>query len=248
MPYVSTEALVGAGLVVLLAFGYQHITSTSTATDNAAGTTGAAKKKNKNKKKKSAGAGAGASHADSPSIGVSEADSDVPQAKGKGNGKKNVAPVPVAVAAKAAPTPSPEPEAAPPTSFAAAAGGASSPTPPRKPKLLAEKLLPKPRKTVVDEWVMLTVALWDQLTLSKLEPEDRPPQIARVMKIIPAQGPSPPMHQRIEKFADDYAESSDPAWSDSDSATPSAQASVPRKSANDGWNVVAAKKSEPAHR
>lgn len=74
-----------------------------------------------------------------------------------------------------------------------------------------------------------------------LEPEDRPPQLARVMKIIPAEAPSPPMHHKIEKFADDYAESSsDAAWSDSDAPAP------PRKQANDGWNVVAAKKSESA--
>jgi hypothetical protein len=52
-----------------------------------------------------------------------------------------------------------------------------------------------------------------------LEPEDRPPHLARVMRVVqPA---------KVEKFADDYASSE---WSDE-----------PRQ--DDGWNVVAAKKS-----
>lgn len=145
MPYVSTEALIGAGLVVLLAFGYQHITSTA---PNATGAAAASKKKNKKNKKKS-------KTDDAPSATVSEIESDAPHVA-KGKGKKKATPVPVALAPVTDKAPEKPPsapvsqEAAPPASFASAAGG-STPKAPTKPKTLAEKLVPKPRKTRVDE-------------------------------------------------------------------------------------------------
>lgn len=71
-----------------------------------------------------------------------------------------------------------------------------------------------------------------------LAPEDRPPQIARVMKIVSAEEAAAAQN-KVEKFADDYAESSDADGDDSEPAAP-----VARKPQNDGWNVVAAKKSE----
>lgn len=48
MPYISTEALIGAGLLVVLAVGYQYIPK---ATSSASSSGSKNKKKNKNKKK-----------------------------------------------------------------------------------------------------------------------------------------------------------------------------------------------------
>ncbi|RSH84411.1 uncharacterized protein EHS24_005931 [Apiotrichum porosum] len=222
MPYISTEALVGAALIVVLAFGYQY-----TSTPNTDGSQSASKKNKKNKKKKSKGGAA-----DEPSsIPASEIESDAPQStkknKGKGKGKNVAAVAPVVQVVKApspspSPTPTPEPVAAP--SFAdAAAGGQSKPS---KPRTLAEKLVPKPRKTKVDDM---------------LEPEDRAPHLARVMKIAPTAPPPSAFasNDRVEKFEDDYEDSD----SDSGSATEDTPAPAPgAKRQDDGWNVVAAKK------
>lgn len=60
-----------------------------------------------------------------------------------------------------------------------------------------------------------------------LEPEDRAPHIARVMKIVH----DTPASQKVSSYADDYED-------DSEGSSPKPQ--------NDGWNVVAAKKSECA--
>ncbi|CAK9783486.1 hypothetical protein CC85DRAFT_287174 [Cutaneotrichosporon oleaginosum] len=204
MPYISTEALIGAALVVFLAFGYQHLTSTtSVANSNDA----AAKKKNKKHKKKKTGQDGSA---DTPAT-VSEAEESKPGPK-KGRKGKHSAPLkqevkqdvrlsPGSVSAPAPQTPEVPAET---PSFAAAAGGSPASVPRPKPKTLAEKLVPKPRKTKVDDM---------------LEPEDRPPQLARVMRVV--------QPEKVERFAEDYASSD---WSDE-----------PR-SQDDGWNVVAAKK------
>ncbi|BEI82414.1 hypothetical protein CcaverHIS002_0302820 [Cutaneotrichosporon cavernicola] len=202
MPYISTEALVGAALVVVLAFGYQHMTSTGSNGNNNDSSTAAKKKNKKNKNKKKAGT-------DTPigtPVAVSEAEEPKSEPKKGKKGKHSTtlehkvkpAPVPV-LAAVAVPATSEESEEFEPPSFAAAAK-ASAPT---KPKTLAEKLVPKVPKTKVDDM---------------LAPEDRPPQLARVMRVV--------QPEKVDKFADDYASSE---WSDE-----------PRQ--DDGWNVVAAKK------
>lgn len=146
MPYVSTEALVGAALLVVLAFGYQHITISGT------DTTSPAKKKKKNNKKK----GKWAVTEDAAPITVasgSEAETKSSKNKKKNKGKQQAA------AKESQPTPppattpqpsAPEPDSDEPKSFAEAAQE-DGPQEPRKPKMLAEKLLPKPRKTKVDE-------------------------------------------------------------------------------------------------
>lgn len=64
---------------------------------------------------------------------------------------------------------------------------------------------------------------------SMLAPEDRAPQLARVMKITPEHDPA----VKLPKFEDDYVEDT----TDSGVSTPAR---------GDGWNVVAAKKSGPS--
>lgn len=71
-----------------------------------------------------------------------------------------------------------------------------------------------------------------------LAPEDRAPQIARVMKVVsanaPPSAPSPVASpvEKVAKFEDDYADST------SDSVTDEQPPS------EDEWNVVSTKKSE----
>lgn len=60
-----------------------------------------------------------------------------------------------------------------------------------------------------------------------LAPEDRAPHLARVMKITPDRPPAAPSHSSEDQYEVDY--------SDSGASTPARQ--------DDGWNVVAAKKS-----
>lgn len=145
MPYISTEALVGAALLVALAFGYQHIT----ASGNDA--TSSAKKKKKNNKKKSKSAVPD----DVAPIAVasgSETETKNNKSKKKNKGKqqatvKDPKSTPPATTPR---SPAPEPVPDEPKSFAEAAQEDGSQEP-KKPKMLAEKLLPKPRKTKVDE-------------------------------------------------------------------------------------------------
>lgn len=142
MPYISSEALIGAALVVVLAVGYQYM---PTSGSDVAGT---AKKNNKKKnKKKSKAAGEVAS-----SVPPSEVESDATASKKKGKGKAKAV---KSTAAPASPAPAPatpdqqssDSESTSAPSFAAAASKSA----PTKPRLLAEKILPKPRKTKVDE-------------------------------------------------------------------------------------------------
>ncbi|TXT04251.1 hypothetical protein VHUM_04249 [Vanrija humicola] len=210
MPYISTEALVGTALVAVLAIGYHLMPKGAEAGSSG----GSGKKKNKKSKRKTTAAaavksGAAAGNSDeAPSAATTEVESDAPAKAKKGKGK---------AAAKASPAPAPKPAPAAvdtardqpkPASFAAAAGGSSTPSAPAKPKLLAEKILPKPRKTKVDDM---------------LEPEDRAPQLARVMKITSA--------DKVPAFEEDYTESTS---DDSADEAPAAQEAT--------WNVVASKK------
>ncbi|KAL1409536.1 hypothetical protein Q8F55_003520 [Vanrija albida] len=229
MPYISTEALIGAALVVVLAFGYQYIPK---ATDGAAqGGSGSGKKKNKKSKRKTVTgkSGAAGNSDEAPSAATTEVDSDAPAKakKGKAKGKAAAAPVPAAAPAPAvvAEAARDQPAEAAPASFAAAAGGSTTPA---KPKTLAEKLVPKPRKTKVDDM---------------LEPHDRAPQLARVMKITPSSSSSSPARpepvrrlsaaEKVPNFEEDYTETT------SDSDDEAAPAQAPQE---DAWNVVASKK------
>lgn len=143
MPYISAEALIGAALVVVLAVGYQYMPTSGSET------AGGAKKNNKKKNKKKSKGG------ELSSVPVSEVESDAGKhvkkkdkrkAKGKSEAKViKTAAGPTGTAHKVEEAKS-ESESPEPPSFAAAAG--SNPT---RPKTLAEKLVPKPRKTKVDE-------------------------------------------------------------------------------------------------
>lgn len=151
MPYVSTEALVGAALVVLLAFGYQY---TSTSTSQGASSSSAKKNKKKSKRK---GGKAGIALEAQSSVTASEVDSDAPASslsKPPASKSKKTPTSNVSKPATTLPVAHDIPAKAEPTSFADAAGGSSQPA---KPKTLAEKLVPKPRKTKVDEYVPAVV-------------------------------------------------------------------------------------------
>jgi hypothetical protein len=113
MPYISTEALVGAALVVGLALGYQYIPLPSSLAS--AGGGGSSKSKKKNKKKSSKASNPGATVTDG-----SRHDGPTPVDSGlKAGGKVEEAKADPAIA--------------------------------QKPKTLAQKLAPQPRKTKVDE-------------------------------------------------------------------------------------------------
>ncbi len=133
MPYISTEALVGAALLVVLAVGYQYL-------PKAPGGSGsnAAKKKGKKRSKPTP---------------AEEAQSE-PAAKtgSKGKRKPSGSGEDVSRAAQAAKqagnsTSMPDEVTNGSPSFAAVAGGSQS----AMPKTLVERLAPKARKTKVDE-------------------------------------------------------------------------------------------------
>lgn len=139
MPYISNEALVGAGLLVAVAVGYHFIpkaTSTSASSANK-------KRKNKNKKRAVPGA----------ATAVDEPLSSEEGKNGKNGKRKDAAAGGTAASAQKHTTTtanaSKAGESAP--SFAEVAAPASTDPAPRKPKTLAEKLAPQPRKTKVDE-------------------------------------------------------------------------------------------------
>jgi hypothetical protein len=124
MPYISTEALVGGVILVALALGYQYIPLPSSV---ASGTTGgSSKKKNKNKKK----SGKGNAGQDGPSNPVEQVKEGL-----KGNGREADG-SPHAPQAKA---------------DQVAEKAQTSTAAPQKPKTLAQKLAPQPRKSKVDE-------------------------------------------------------------------------------------------------
>lgn len=124
MPYISTEALVGGAILVALALGYQYIPLSSSSASGSS--SGSSKKKNKNKKK--SGKASAGQEGQSENVGIIKQNDG-----GKGN------PVNGSL-----------------DSSHAKAGNdlanAQKPTvPPTKPKTLAQKLAPQPRKSKVDE-------------------------------------------------------------------------------------------------
>jgi hypothetical protein len=124
MPYISTEALVGGAILVALALGYQYIPLPSSA---ASGTSsGSSKKKNKNKKKSGKGS-AGVEGQNGNAEPVKQEDEGKPR---RVNGSAETSSSKAGDTAANAQTPS------------------AAPT---KPKTLAQKLAPQPRKSKVDE-------------------------------------------------------------------------------------------------
>ena len=125
MPYISTEALVGGAILVALALGYQYIPLPSSAAS--ATSSGSSKKKNKNKKKSGKGSAAGEGQ-----NGNLE-----PVNKQQDEGKAEIAnrsgDKPISTAGDAPAT------------------GQTPAVVATKPKTLAQKLAPQPRKSKVDE-------------------------------------------------------------------------------------------------
>jgi len=124
MPYISTEALVGGAILVALALGYQYIPLPSSVASETS--SGSAKKKNKNKKKSGKG-NAGGEGQNGNVEPVKQQDEGKSK---KSNGSSETAP------SKAGDT---------------AANGQIPSAAPTKPKTLAQKLAPQPRKSKVDE-------------------------------------------------------------------------------------------------
>ncbi|WRT65545.1 uncharacterized protein IL334_002490 [Kwoniella shivajii] len=198
MPYISNETLIGAALLVVLILGYQYVPSSATTISNNANTisnvnTKSSKKKasKKNKKPSSSspppiagpsktakesdrialgqsaekpnGAGAGAASGEN-NKGVSN--NKVNKSKGGNNQKADKASLgdvnqeKIVSDRQQGNKPQPQAQAEPQQQ--------QSQQQQQKKKSLAEKLLPKEPKTKVDDM---------------LAPEDRPGQIARVMKV-----------------------------------------------------------------
>lgn len=124
MPYISTEALVGGAILVALALGYQYIPLPSS---SASGTSsGSSKKKNKNKKKSGKG-----------SVGQEGQREDAEPLKQQEGGKSKMGNGSID---------KPSMKGTDDT-----ANGQTPPASSSKPKTLAQKLAPQPRKTKVDE-------------------------------------------------------------------------------------------------
>lgn len=121
MPYISTEALVGAALLVVVALGYQYI-PISTTGESSSGGSKSSKKKNK-KKSKATGASSGeatSANGDSTTA-ITSALTEKPSIKQNGGAEQ------------------------------AESSSSSKAEPKTKPKTLAQKIAPQPRKTKVDE-------------------------------------------------------------------------------------------------
>ena len=127
MPYISTEALVGAGLLVVLAVGYQFMPTGS-------GSGSANSKKNKKNKKKTKSAATGN---EQQVVSVPLPPAPVATSKAAANGLKQD------ISAKESTTAKPADKAESTVQPAQPA--------PAKPKTLAEKIAPQPRKSKVDE-------------------------------------------------------------------------------------------------
>lgn len=126
MPYISTEALVGAALLVVVALGYQYIPKTG---GEAATASKAIKKKNKKKAKASGGSTTASDIKDAVTTGPSSSKKGNETIKSKENGAGS-------------------------TSKAAPSDPAQVSRQTAKPKTLAQKIAPQPRKSKVDEWVL----------------------------------------------------------------------------------------------
>jgi hypothetical protein len=147
MPYISTEALIGGALLIVLALGYQYLPQTTSPSSTS-------KSKKKNKKK---------NNTKTPI--EQELDKTGPSSTGGGakkgkKGKESSARIPAGTREQdSRDTSQPPLSTSPPQtvgqkpsaespSFAAVASASSQAA---KPKTLAERIAPKPRKTKVDE-------------------------------------------------------------------------------------------------
>ncbi|EIW68884.1 hypothetical protein TREMEDRAFT_62603 [Tremella mesenterica DSM 1558] len=188
MPYISTEALAGATLLLVLVFGYQYIPKASS--DSAV-----ASKSKKKQKKKNRPVDHGeisdtsmmASQSDTSRAKASEA--DLPSHTSTTSKQKSKARASSQSPAQTGTTQ--------PLSFASVAASHAGPS---RPKTLAERIAPKPVKTKVDDM---------------LAPEDRPIPHARVMRIqdpsLLSSSPVQAIAQKVDKFSDDYDSSSSEA-------------------------------------
>ena len=138
MPYISTEALVGAALLVVLAFGYQYIPKAGAEV----------KKKTKRKNKKVSG-GTATSEPESTSSKKGKKRKPTKQGRAATNGRAGSDEEVESVERQGGPSLETSAASNGAPSFAAVAGGSS--TNKVKPKTLAEKIAPKARKTKVDE-------------------------------------------------------------------------------------------------
>ncbi|WWC60143.1 uncharacterized protein I303_102707 [Kwoniella dejecticola CBS 10117] len=267
MPYISNETLIGAALLVVLAFGYQYLPIASNPSATAQAHQGAQSKSSKKRNKKKAAKfqpGPSHGHRESDSIALGQQpEKSTPKTAQHGH-DKGIKGVSNAQADKIALG-----EVDSDLKEEITQGKEKGKTQQKK-KLLAEKLLPKEPKTKVDDM---------------LAPEDRPGQIARVMKVTSSKPstststakvhPSASMNansdglaqqeetnpdsasnsdsgsdlgqngddaeaeaRKIPKFENDYVDVSDPEISQSMAKA--------KGKANDGWDVVTSKKKKPS--
>jgi hypothetical protein len=138
MPYISTEALVGGALLIVLALGYQCLSHSASSS--------APKSKKKNKKRAKGNSGE-----EVKEVAGAQAEGVKKGKRGKkGGGRVN------GTGGQAQPPTRHEDMPAPPTPVAEEVEAQSfaevaSSSQPSKPKTLAEKIAPKQRKTKVDE-------------------------------------------------------------------------------------------------
>ncbi|ORY23445.1 hypothetical protein BCR39DRAFT_349847 [Naematelia encephala] len=212
MPYISPEVLVGSALLVVLAVGFRYLNPPSSST---------ASKKKKNKKKTKGGA----------TDEVVQSEEEVRSEK-KGKRRTTGKPPAPNVSEKNMPEIIVREKATGTSDVKGVAGEAERPS---KPKTLAEKIAPKPRKTKVDDM---------------LAPEDRPATHARVLKVVSSATPSttsspttapapalaPPVDQTPINDVADYASSND-AMSETGTGTGTVE--------DDGWDVVPIRKKNP---
>ncbi|WWC97089.1 hypothetical protein V866_003967 [Kwoniella sp. B9012] len=254
MPYISNETLIGAALIIVLAFGYQYLPS-SGPTSTHHSQDGSASKSSKKRAKKKANK---AVNVGGPSKGHKEADAialgqrpEKPKGASIASGQhekaiRNTKGGVKEEADKASMGLSEE--RGPQATISSGEGNGKK----QKKKLLAERLLPKEPKTKVDDM---------------LAPEDRPGAIARVMKVTSSskdkntsnsfaaftqptstqddeeseedeeKGMSSGVDSgngngKIAKFEGDYVDLSD-------------NEDVPKKvKENDGWDIVTSKKKK----
>ncbi|KAK1927407.1 hypothetical protein DB88DRAFT_29946 [Papiliotrema laurentii] len=214
MPYISTEALVGAGLLVVLAFGFQYVQSSSSSHATSPSTSGA-KNKKRNKKKSKAG---GEDKSDSTSASSTPAQS-LPSAH------------PAQPAVEKQKLPNAQAAQAPkqPEELSARPSQPAQAVPKRK--TLAEKIAPQPRKTKVDDMLAPEDLPAKHARVMRIvDPSAPAPPMP--MPSLAAPLPQPPSsssqsNDKVDKFAEDYDSSEDE--------------SQPDKSEDDGWNVVASK-------
>ncbi|WVW79981.1 hypothetical protein I302_101954 [Kwoniella bestiolae CBS 10118] len=255
MPYISNETLIGAALIIVLAFGYQYLPTSGPTSTNHAQPGGASRSSKKRAKKKAnkasdiGGPSKGHRESDAIALGVSpekpkgasagSGHHDKAVGKTKGGVKGEADKASMGVAGEKGPE-------------AMATSGERGDGKKQKKKLLAERLLPKEPKTKVDDM---------------LAPEDRPGQIARVMKLTSSSSSAKPTNGSNSFAAfDQPASAQDEEEEDSEDGVTSSGVDsgngkiakfegdyvdlsdgedAPKKvKEDDGWDVVTSKKKK----